>query len=153
LPLDFLTCNDVHEYFQRRFSPNDFDGDFEALIHSRTDGNPLFMVAEAEFLKNNGSIELRDGRWQRSIPLAQIEIGMPKSLRDLIERQITRMTPESQALLQIASVAGANFSTSVISAVAETNLARVEETCEALTRSGLLIRSAEAVELPDGSIA
>jgi DNA-binding winged helix-turn-helix (wHTH) protein/tetratricopeptide (TPR) repeat protein len=151
LPLDFLTHEDVGEYLRRRFPPNDFDPALVRLIHSRTDGNPLFMVAETEFLKNSGSIaQQMDDRWKLTIPLEQIEIEMPESLRELIERQISKLSPELQRLLQAASVAGMKFTGAVISFTAEFSATEAEEMSEGLTRRGLFIRRCDE-QMPDGT--
>jgi DNA-binding winged helix-turn-helix (wHTH) protein/tetratricopeptide (TPR) repeat protein len=151
--LDFLREEDVREYLNRRFAPNDFEPALSRLIHSRTDGNPLFMVTEGEFLRNNGSIEEHEGRWKLQIPLEQIEVGMPKSLRDLIERQIDRISPELQTMLQVASIGGTTFSSSVIAFGMEISVAEAEEMCESLTRRGVFIRQRNVMELPDGTVA
>src|SRR5262249_27510968 len=135
------------------FSPNDFDPTFSRLIHSRTDGNPLFMVTEAAFLKNSGRIAAPDGCWQLQVPLEQIEVEMPESLRELIERQFGRISTESQALLQVASVAGSEFSSKVISFGTDLSVTDAEEICDSLTRRGLFIRRRGVAELPDGTIA
>jgi len=152
LALDFLPEEDVREYLNRRFSPNDFDPSLSRLIHSKTDGNPLFMVTEAEFLKNNGSIAEHEGRWRLEIPLEQVEIEMPGSLRDLIERQIDRISPELQTMLQVASIGGTTFSPSVIAFGTELSVAEAEEMCEGLTRRGLFIKRGSVAELPDGTV-
>src|SRR5262249_42725329 len=150
---DFLPEASVREYLSRRFSPNDFDPAFSRLIHSRTDGNPLFMVTEGEFLKNSGCIAMTDGCWRLQVPLEQIEVEMPESLRDLIERQFGRTSPESQTLLQVASVAGAQFTSKAISFGTEFTIADAEEICDALTRRGLFIRRRAVAELPDGTVS
>jgi DNA-binding winged helix-turn-helix (wHTH) protein/tetratricopeptide (TPR) repeat protein len=153
LPLDFLPEESVREYFNRRFSPNDFDAGFSRLIHSRTDGNPLFMVTEGEFLKNSGRIAATDGCWKLQVPLEQIEVEMPESLRELIERQFGRIGPESQTLLQVASIAGSQFSSKVISFGSEFTVTDAEEIADALTRRGLFIRRRGVANLPDGTVA
>ena len=153
LALDFLTADDVQEYLDRCFAPNDFDAALSRLIHSRTDGNPLFMVTEGDFLKNNGSIVEHDGRWRLQIPLEQIEVEMPESLRDLIERQIERISPELQTMLEVASVGGTTFSSSAIAFGMEIGVAQAEEMCESLTRRGVFIRQRSVTELPDGTLA
>ena len=152
LALDFLAQEDVREYLNRRFSPNDFDPSLSRLIHSKTDGNPLFMVTEGEFLRNNGSIAEREGRWSLEIPLEQVEVEMPGSLRDLIERQIDRINPELQTMLQVASIGGTTFSPSVIAFGTDLSMAKAEEMCESLTRRGLFIRRGSVTELPDGTV-
>ena len=152
LALDFLSEEEVREYLNRRFSPNDFDPALARVIHSRTDGNPLFMVTEGEFLNNNGSIAEHEGRWNLAIPLEQVEVEIPESLRDLIERQIDRVSPELQTMLQVASIGGTTFSPALIAFGMECNLADAEEMCESLTRRGLFIRRGKVTELPDGTL-
>jgi DNA-binding winged helix-turn-helix (wHTH) protein/tetratricopeptide (TPR) repeat protein len=153
LPLEFLTESSVREYLDRRFSPNTFDPALARLIHARTAGNPLFMVTAAEFLENRCVIAEREGRWQLVADFEQVEVEMPQNLRELIERQIYRLSPEEQLLLRIASVIGTKFSTAAISFTDEFDSTRSEEVCEALTRRGLFIRRCGLAQLPDGRLA
>jgi DNA-binding winged helix-turn-helix (wHTH) protein/tetratricopeptide (TPR) repeat protein len=153
VPLDFLNEADVREYLDRRFAPNDFDPALARLIHTRTDGNPLFMASEGDFLQNNGSIVERKGRWKLEIPIEKIEVDMPESLRDLIERQIGRISSDLQSMLQVASVCGAKFSCAALSFGTGLSVAQAEEMCESLSRRGVFIRRGSVIDLPDGMFA
>ena len=48
--LDFLTRADLERYLAMEFPGHGFPAEFAALIHTRTEGNPLFMVDVAALL-------------------------------------------------------------------------------------------------------
>ena len=58
LALDYLSTAEVREYLRGRFG--DEIPDLAPLIHQRTDGNPLFVVALVEELIRRGQLA-RDG--------------------------------------------------------------------------------------------
>src|SRR5262249_15721699 len=59
LALEYLTGQAVAQHLAVRFPENDFPGELAALIHERTEGNPLFMVNTIDYLLNEGLIEER----------------------------------------------------------------------------------------------
>jgi predicted ATPase len=72
------------------------------VVYARTEGNPLFMVNVIEYLVDQGS-------------LADAEkIEAPRNIRQVIERNLQRLSPDEQPILEAASVAGAEFSAAAI---------------------------------------
>src|SRR5881409_2135850 len=70
----------------------------------------------------------------------------------MVDRQVERLTPDEQAMLAVASVAGAEFSAAV--AAADSVDAREgERRCDALARRGQFVRATGVAEWPDGTVA
>src|SRR5207247_2393843 len=123
------------------------------VIHQRTDGNPLFMVNVVDDLVTQGVIRASDGPWQLVGWLEGIAGEAPESLRQLIEKQLDRLTAEEQRVLEAASVAGAEFSAAAVAAGVEAAVGAVEERCESLARREQFLRARGGVEWPDGTVA
>src|SRR5262249_32787347 len=49
-PLGFLALEDISDYLRARFPLHSFPSEFAAVVHSRTEGNPLFMNDLMRFL-------------------------------------------------------------------------------------------------------
>jgi predicted ATPase len=122
------------------------------LIHRYTGGNPLFMVTVLEHLRERSLITLEPGNLKLAIPLEQIELRAPESLRQMIEIQIERLSEQEHRALEAASVTGAVFSSEVVAAAASSEVERFEELCEGLSRRHRIVRSAGSQEFPDGSV-
>jgi tetratricopeptide (TPR) repeat protein len=82
-----------------------------------------------------------------------VEVGVPESLRRLIEQQIERLSPEEQHVLEVGSVAGMEFSAAAVAAGLEAEAEEVEERCEGLARRSQFLRSQGLREWPDGTAA
>ena len=65
-----------------------------ALIYRHSEGNPLFMVAALDHMRDRGLIAVENGAWQIKVPLETIDLQAPESLRQLIELQIDRLSAE-----------------------------------------------------------
>jgi predicted ATPase/DNA-binding winged helix-turn-helix (wHTH) protein len=157
LQLDFLSTEEVAEYLTVRF-PVGTTGrsslhDLARAIHRRTDGNPLFMVNMVDYLVARGVLVQSDGRWELKGRVDEMAGGVPENLQQLIEQQIERLSPEAQRLLEVASVAGAEFSAAVVAAGLEAEIDAVEEQCEELARRGHFLRASGTAEWPDGTVA
>jgi tetratricopeptide (TPR) repeat protein len=157
LPLRLLTAGEVDSYLAARFA-HGMAGQFPLrelarLIHQRTDGNPLFMVNVTDYLITQGLLEQREGRWDLQGDLKAIQIEVPASIQQMIETQIDRLSPEEQRVLEVASVAGVEFSAATLAAGLETEVVEVEELCEGLARRAQFLRAQGVSEWPDGTVA
>jgi predicted ATPase len=83
-------------------------------IYQRTDGNPLFMVNVVDYLAERHDLRTPgDGSAAQSPePLAADRVDTPPSIVEMIERNLDRLNPDEQAVLEVASVAGAGVSRS-----------------------------------------
>ena len=82
-----------------------------------------------------------DGQWQLTTKVEELEAGVSESLRQMIEKQLARLTPEEQRVVETASVVGGEFSTAAVAAGLEEQAERVEEWCEGLAKRAQFLRA------------
>jgi DNA-binding winged helix-turn-helix (wHTH) protein len=152
LPLGRLSEESVGEYLSTRFPRSPLPVGLTPLIHQRSEGNPLFLVSAVDYLQAEGLIGESEGRWRLRVELAEIEIDAPESMRQMIEKQIDRLSSDQRRAVEAASVAGAEFSVATVAAGLEEDLIRIEEMFEELSRRHQFIEAAGIVELSDGSV-
>jgi DNA-binding winged helix-turn-helix (wHTH) protein/tetratricopeptide (TPR) repeat protein len=150
LPLEYLTRDAVRQHIAARFPVNTFPEDLVAVIHERTEGNPLFMVNTIEHLIAERFIESQDGRWRLTVPITRVKVGVPESIRQLIEAQLDRLDERDQRTLEAASVAGYEFPVIAVSAALEEDAGGIESRCEELSRRHQFIKESGAQVLPSG---
>jgi predicted ATPase len=134
LPLEYLTEAAVYDYLAVTFPGNRFPAGLAGLIHKRTDGNPLFMVNAANYLLESGLIVQRDNTWELRVDIANVELGVPDNIKQMIERHVDHLDAETQRTLEAASVAGVGFSTPALAAGLEEDPRVVEARCNELAR-------------------
>lgn len=123
------------------------------VIHRRTEGNPLFLVNMVDYLLACGAIARIDGRWTFLRAVDGVRQGVPQSIQQMIERQLDRLNPADQRLLEVASVAGVNFSAAVVAAATGSTVEEIEEQCTSLVRRALFLQCIGAEEWPDGLVS
>jgi DNA-binding winged helix-turn-helix (wHTH) protein/predicted ATPase len=152
LPLEYLDEETVGEYLQSRFSNHQLTDRLRRTIHRRTEGNPLFMVNLVEYLTEQEIVVDEKGTWQLRVGVQDMEEGVPANLRQLIEKQIERLSPDERLVLEAASVAGAECSAVAIATGLAMPIEQVEKHCEELARRHHFLSPAWLVELPDGTV-
>jgi DNA-binding winged helix-turn-helix (wHTH) protein/predicted ATPase len=149
--LGFLTEQNVAEYLTSRFAAEAHGrASLQRLaraIHQRTDGNPLFMVNVVDYMTAQGV--LRESGEIR--PALRIEV--PESIQQMIEKQLDRLNPKEQWVLEVASVAGVDFSAAAVAAGAKMTTGDVETCCTGLARREQFLRTTGVSEWPDGTVA
>lgn len=154
IPIEFLSLDAVGRYLALRFPGPPLPPELAALLHRRTDGNPLFLVNCVDYLIARAQLVRGPNGWSLAVPLAQIDTGIPDSLQQMIEKQLERLTPEERRILSVASVAGLEFSTRTLSGglASSESPAALASLCEDLVRRGQFIRPAKFIQLLDGSL-
>jgi DNA-binding winged helix-turn-helix (wHTH) protein/tetratricopeptide (TPR) repeat protein len=157
LRLKLLSEENVASYLAKRFSSNGSRAlqTLAPVIHDRTDGNPLFMINVVDYLVDAGL--LAGSREASATGSAEIlrpdRVDVPRSVRQMIERNLERLNPEEQAVLESASVAGAEFSAAAVAAALERPQNEVEACCARLSRREQFIIGKGAIAWPDGTVA
>ena len=151
IALAFLREPHVAAYLAQRFGGHAFQPELARAVHQRTDGNPLFMVRVVDELVALRVLEAEDGRWRLRKPLDEIARAVPESLRLLIEKQIDRLEPEAQRLLEAASVLGNEFTVPSVAAGLDADPLAVEECCDELARQGQFLAASALFARPDGT--
>ena len=157
LRLKPLGEEDVAGYLVKRFSSNGSpqSDSLAAMIHERTDGNPLFMINVVDYLVDAGL--LASSHEARAAESAEIlvadRIEVPRSVREMIERNLERLEPEEQAVLEAASVAGVEFSAAAVAAALERPKNEIEACCARLSRREQFVSAQGPITWPDGTVA
>jgi predicted ATPase/DNA-binding winged helix-turn-helix (wHTH) protein len=152
LPLEYLSEKAIAEYLAVRFPANRFPAELASVIHERTDGNPLFMANAVDYLLAKGLIIKSEMSWELAEEITKLEVGVPDSIKQMIEKQIDDLDSNEQRILEVASVAGAEFSLLAVIAGAGEDRVSVEELCEKLARQHQLIQDCGVQELPNGEV-
>ena len=146
-----LTKQSVAAYLRRELSSDSLPSGLVSLIHQNSAGNPLFMIAALDHLRAQRVILSKSGQVTLSVPLAEIELGVPDSLSGVIELRLDRLSDQDRTLLEAGSISGTIFPAWAAAAVLDRNLDEMEEAYAALIRRVRLLSIAGQDELPDGS--
>jgi predicted ATPase len=152
LPLEVLAEAEVAEYLAAGYPGSELSAKLVRWIYQRTEGHPLFMITLGRYLVAQGVLSEHEGRWTLEAALDEVEVRVPDSIRQMIEQQIESLTTEEQRVLEVASVAGMEFSTAAVAAGLTADVTAVEERCEGLARGQQFLRPAGIAEWPDGTV-
>jgi predicted ATPase/DNA-binding winged helix-turn-helix (wHTH) protein len=153
LVLGYLPAAGVATYLAQRFGGGEVPVGLADVLHRRTYGNPLFLVAMVDDLVRQDLVHTDRAGWTLPGGLAAVARGVPESLRQLLEQQLVQLPPEDQALLETASVMGPEGSAATIAAGLAAPVDVVESRCAALARRGQFIQPHGMDEWPDGTVA
>lgn len=157
IALDLLDEAAVAEYLHRRFGRAGSQAEELAAlarsIHRRTEGNPLFMASAVQHLIGRGVLVERAGRWLVTERAESLEVTIPDDVRGVIALQLGRLGDAERRVLEVASVAGLEFSAAAIAAGAGATVTDVEATCAALARRAAFLAARGTDAWPDGTVA
>ncbi|HVW78154.1 MAG TPA: AAA family ATPase [Alloacidobacterium sp.] len=146
-----LTRNAISEYLRQQLTTEALPPGLASFVHQHSEGNPLFMAATVEHLRSQNLLVAKDGEWQLSMPLAEIELGIPEGLQGIIELQLGKLSESERRLLEAGSIVGAIFPAWAAAAVLREDVADVEDSYASLARRTRLLNAAGQDELPDGT--
>jgi predicted ATPase/class 3 adenylate cyclase len=86
-------------------------------LHQETEGNPFFVQETLKHLVETEVLYQEQGQWTSKAPIS--DIGLPESVRDVMERRLAGLSEECRRLLQVGAVLGRRFSLSLAQRVAE----------------------------------
>jgi DNA-binding winged helix-turn-helix (wHTH) protein len=152
IELESLDENAVREFLDLRFPKHRFPADFASLVHSHTEGNPLFMTNVLDYAVSREAIVRCEGGWELASAEGDFDLRVPEGLTKIIERQIARLTAEEQSALEVASVIGATFAVPVMPGFGFPETDSLEVCCEGLVERNLFIRAAGVSEFVPGNI-
>ena len=110
------------------------------------------MVNVVDYWVSQGVLVETDGQWRLAAKVEELAAGVPESLRQMIEKQLERLTPEERRVVETASVVGGEFATAAVAAGLEEQTERVEEWCEGLAARGQFVRARGTETLADGTV-
>jgi predicted ATPase len=113
IPLRFLNVAEVASYIDQEFSSHTFPPGFPSLIHSTTEGNPLFVVEVLGYLPDQGVLARFEGKWILAQSMPVIEKQLPPSISGMIQRKIDRLSDDDRRLLRIGG-SGCDFDSAIV---------------------------------------
>jgi tetratricopeptide (TPR) repeat protein len=151
IALQFLTWEDIQRYMLLEFPSNRFSEGFQRMVFEKTEGSPLFMVDLLRYLRDEGVLTQRDGVWEATHAVTDIEREIPMSVRSMIERKIDQLNDVERRILVTASVEGAEFDSAIVAKSLDGDAAETEEALARLDRVHEFIHALGEEEHPDGT--
>jgi len=143
----------VAEYLAAESSGGSVPDGFASLIYQHSEGNPMFMVTALDDMAARGLISWNKGRWQLRVAVKGIDLEVPKSLQEIIEVQIERLSPEEKRALEIASLQSrTRFAVASRAPIIDLEPEAFEALCETLSRRHRILRAAGSEKLADGTV-
>jgi DNA-binding winged helix-turn-helix (wHTH) protein/tetratricopeptide (TPR) repeat protein len=152
LALDYLSEVEVTAYLRQRFGGSRLAADLARVLHQRTHGNPLFLIAVVDEIVRQQVVREGPAGWAMRGGVETITMIIPATLRGLIEQQLAHCSPEEQTLLAAASVAGAEFAAAAVAAGLEHADDEIEAQCATLAHHGQFLQARGRAEWPDGTV-
>jgi predicted ATPase/DNA-binding winged helix-turn-helix (wHTH) protein len=163
MELGFLDQDAVRKYLWVRFGDNDFPPALAARLHQRTAGHPLFLVHLVDDLIELGVLQEKDGAWQVTdcsacAPGGLLETQIPRTVQAMIEVQYQRLPEPERGALEVAAVAGVEFSAAAVAALlpdggGSDHALRAEQLCQSLAQRYHFLQARGIAEWPDGTAA
>jgi DNA-binding winged helix-turn-helix (wHTH) protein/predicted ATPase len=153
VPLGLWVEPEVAAYLTQRFGAGAYPAGLARVLHQRTEGNPLFLVAVVDELVRQGVVQQEPAGWELIGGMEAAMGGVPESLRQLMERQLAQLPPPVQALLEAASVAGKEFAVAAVADAVAQAVDAVEDHCAALAHQGQFLQACGMDAWPDGTVA
>jgi DNA-binding winged helix-turn-helix (wHTH) protein/tetratricopeptide (TPR) repeat protein len=143
-----LNVDGIRELVELRFQQHEFPAQFAELLHKHTDGNPLFLINVLDYLVSRSLLVREGSGWRLQGSLHELNMGVPDSLLQIINKQLGRLSDSERSLLESGSVAGVEF---CVAHLAEWDEAEnTEQRFDHLARRQLFIRRGSIREWPDG---
>jgi DNA-binding winged helix-turn-helix (wHTH) protein/predicted ATPase len=153
MPLELLNEADVARYLTLRLPGSEVSEGLVRVVHERTDGNPLFIIAVVDALVQQGWLVEAGARWQLKPGAEQAAARVPRSLQEMVEQLFDGLDAAQQRTLESASVAGREFSAAAAAAGTDESQSLIEDRCAVLARSGQFLLAAGIEAWPDGTVA
>jgi DNA-binding winged helix-turn-helix (wHTH) protein/tetratricopeptide (TPR) repeat protein len=152
VPLGLWEEPAVAAYLTQRLGAGARPASLARGLQQRTEGNPLFLVTVVDELVRRGIVRQAPAGWDLVGGVEAAMVGVPESLRQLIDGQLAQLPLEAQQILEAASVVGVEFTAAAVAAGAEQAVERVEEWCTTWARRGQFVQTHGVVEWPDGTV-
>src|SRR4030088_233139 len=155
IALEPLGEAEVAEYLAAEASGASLPDGLASLLYRQSEGNPLFMVTALDDMTERGLISRNKESWQLWGALKGIDLEVPKSLQQMIEVQIDRLSTEEKRVLEVASlnsVGRRRWALVFRAALSYLEPEVFEGVCETLSRRHRIVRPPGSQQLSDGTL-
>jgi DNA-binding CsgD family transcriptional regulator/tetratricopeptide (TPR) repeat protein len=125
--------------FVRSAAGGEFGSELRELaqaVHDLTKGNPFLVCELWRTFVETGAVELVGQTIRLTGPPA--EIGSPESVREVVSQRLSRLTPVSTDLLELAATAGSEFELGIVRAASGLEEPELLAALDEAVRSGML---------------
>ena len=156
IALEGLDEASVARYVIDRLPPSPGrSADIERLsrrIRRHTGGNPLFLANVLDQLIDRGVVRQTPTGWSTYADVETSDLGIPATIRPVIERQLESLPSADRTILETASVVGETFPIGVVAAAADD--VDADELAAMLSAPSLrrYLRAVEPGVSPDGLV-
>jgi tetratricopeptide (TPR) repeat protein len=151
--LGFLSPDEVDRYVSLALPDHSLPPTFSAMLHARTEGNPLFVADLLRYLQDRGVILRTPSGWLLDGSFEQLAGELPASVRSMVERKIDQLTEEDRKILAAASVQGYEFDSAVVAEALQMDPADLEDRLSVLDEVHSFVRVVNEDELPDRTLS
>jgi adenylate cyclase len=151
IPVTLLDEHEVETYLRARLG-GDPPLQVSALVHRRSEGNPLFMVTYVSDLLAQDCLARGEDGWELRRPLHEIEAFFPMQLKSILEQLVDRLEASDLELLECASVIGREFSSVTVATILGAEASDIEAALERLGRREDFVRPTGAQRLQNGAV-
>ena len=118
-------------------------------VRRHTGGNPLFLANVLDQLIDRGVVRQTPSGWSTYADVATADLGVPATIRPVIEHQLESLPAAGRTSLETASVVGETFPIGVVAAADDADADELASTLSAPSLRRYL-RAVEPVASPDG---
>jgi predicted ATPase len=152
VPVGFLPEQDVARYLTLELAPSPVPPALVAVLHAKTEGNPLFLTDLVRDMRARGTLALGDDGWTLTRAVPEIETEWPQSVRSMVERALTRVGENDLKVLAAGSVQGLEFDSITIAGALQFDPIEVEERLDRAERRHALVRRVSEARFPSGVV-
>ena len=147
--LDPFSEQDLADYIGNRFPGSEVSEPFVRALHVRTDGLPLFVVNVIDDL---ATLDIFQSSATEPAGEIILPTQVPENLAGVIEKQIARLSPEQQELLEAASVCGMEFWPSTLGDALARDASWAAQHCNELARRQNWLSEVAVDQQPNGKL-
>jgi DNA-binding CsgD family transcriptional regulator/tetratricopeptide (TPR) repeat protein len=107
-----------------------------SVLHDLTEGNAFLVCELWQALIETGAVDVSGGTIQ--VHRSPAELGSPDSVREVVSRRLARLDPRTTGILELAAVAGSEFSFVLLQRAAALDEAELLSSLDEGVRSGMI---------------
>lgn len=153
LRLGTLSQDDVQKSLEARFKDPTLAERLTAAIYVRSAGQPLFVTSLIEYFIAERLVAEEKGQWRLQLPEGLSREVIPETLANMITQEIGRLPKEDQQMLEVAAIAGCDFSAALVAAGLERDVLDTEQAFESVLTRSPILRALDLSEWPDGTVS
>jgi class 3 adenylate cyclase/tetratricopeptide (TPR) repeat protein len=106
-----------------RFGVTELPDRLAGLIEAKAEGHPLFIEELVYSLRDQGYVDVVDGRVATAVPGERLEnLDLPDTIHGLTSSRLSRLSAIEQTTVKVASVLGDSFDADLLAAIHPLNL-------------------------------